>query len=122
MELLVCMLCSITCGVLAKIKNRNVIYWSIGGLFGCVLSIVILLALDKLDDKSENKLENRDLYSLRITKTPEDIFEEEERERQFRTCPICGHENVLNQKLTKSTYYNEYVCQECGTEWNIKVK
>ena len=119
MELLVCMLCSITCGALAKRKNRNVVYWSIGGLFGTVLAIMMLLALD---DKSENKLGNRDLYSLRITKTPEDIFEEEERERQFRTCPICGHENVLNQKNTKSIYYNEYVCQKCGTEWNIKVK
>ena len=38
------------------------------------------------------------------------------------TCPICGHESILNQKSTKSIYYNEYVCKKCGTEWNIKVK
>ena len=119
MELLIGVLCSMTCGVLAKRKNRNVVCWSIWGLFGNVLSIMILLVLNS---ESENKLENRDLYSLRITRTPEDIFEEEERERQFRTCPICGHESVLNQKSTKSIYYNEYVCKKCGTEWNIKVK
>ena len=68
MELLVCMLCSITCGALAKRKNRNVVYWSIGGLFGTVLAIMMLLALD---DKSENKLDKKDnlirWYKLKIT-------------------------------------------------------